>query len=72
MMKLNLHLHVEEVQEVVETAQKEKKIEKKLGDISGAWAVFELEYVKHKVRGRVARKVSTRRERSERRALVQK
>ena len=43
MMKLNLHLHVEEVQEVVETAQKEKKIEKKLGDISGAWAVFELE-----------------------------
>ena len=48
MMKLNLHLHVEEVQEVVETAQKEKKIEKKLGDISGAWAIFELEYVKHK------------------------
>ena len=42
-MKLNLHLHVEEVQEVVETAQMEKKIEKKLGDISGAWAVFELE-----------------------------
>mmetsp|Transcript_16968 Transcript_16968/g.60259 ORF Transcript_16968/g.60259 Transcript_16968/m.60259 type:complete len:4617 (-) Transcript_16968:30-13880(-) len=48
MMKFNLHEYVEEVQEVVETAQKEKKIEKKLEDISASWGGFMLEYVKHK------------------------
>ena len=48
MMALNLHTRVEEVQEVVETAQKEKKIDKKLGDISGAWKEFTIEYRPHK------------------------
>ena len=48
MMALKLHTRVEEVQEVVETAQKEKKIEKKLGDISGAWKEFQIEYRPHK------------------------
>jgi len=48
MMALKLHTRVEEVQEVVETAQKEKKIEKKLADISGAWKEFQIEYRPHK------------------------
>mmetsp|Transcript_14602 Transcript_14602/g.45793 ORF Transcript_14602/g.45793 Transcript_14602/m.45793 type:complete len:4603 (+) Transcript_14602:85-13893(+) len=48
MMALKLHTRVEEVQEVVETAQKEKKIEKKLADISGAWKEFQIDYRPHK------------------------
>ena len=48
MMDLQLHEHVDDVSEIVETAQKEKKIEKKLGDIETAWASFEIEYVPHK------------------------
>merc|ERR1719230_1762296 len=48
MVKLNLQEHVDDVSEIVETAQKEKKIEKKLGDIEKAWGGFEIEYVPHK------------------------
>jgi dynein heavy chain len=49
MMLLNLHLHVEDVSEIVETAQKELKIENKLGVIEKAWTAMTLDYVAHKV-----------------------
>jgi dynein heavy chain len=48
MMVLNLHDHVDEVAEIVETAQKELKIEKKLGEIEDVWAEMVLDYVPHK------------------------
>jgi dynein heavy chain, axonemal len=49
MMALSLHKHVEDVSEVVETAQKELKIENKLQLIDAAWSKLVLDYVPHKV-----------------------
>ena len=48
MMELNLHSHVEDVSMIVETAQKELKIENKLEVIETAWKDMELHYVPHK------------------------
>eukprot|EP00903_Cladosiphon_okamuranus_P006208 g6103.t2 len=48
MMQLNLHAHVEDVSMIVETAQKELKIENKLEVIEAAWKDMELHYVPHK------------------------
>ncbi|CAB1116950.1 unnamed protein product [Ectocarpus sp. CCAP 1310/34] len=48
MMQLNLHAHVEDVSMIVETAQKELKIENKLEVIEAAWRDMELHYVPHK------------------------
>ena len=45
---LQLHLHVDDVAEVVETANKELKIENKLLNIEEAWTGMTLEYVQHK------------------------
>ncbi len=47
-MKLNLHLHVEEVSDVIEAAQREIKIEKKLEIIETTWDSMVLDYVAHK------------------------
>ena len=41
MVSLELHMHVDDVSEIVETAAKEKKIEDKLTIIEDAWAEFE-------------------------------
>lgn len=46
-VKLNLHLHTEDVEEIVETASKELKIERKLRDIENVWRVMTLEYLPH-------------------------
>lgn len=46
-VKLNLHEHVDEVEEVVELATKELKIEKKLKDIETAWRDMPMEYSPH-------------------------
>ena len=43
-MQLNLHLFVDDVSEIVETAQKELKIETKLAAIEKNWAAIELGY----------------------------
>ena len=48
LLRLNLHEHVEDVGEIVETANKELKIEKKLGAIEELWTTLELTYVQHK------------------------
>ncbi|CAN0055637.1 unnamed protein product [Heterosigma akashiwo] len=48
MAALQLHEHVDDVADVVETAQKEQKIETKLGVIERAWADLVLDYVPHK------------------------
>lgn len=48
MMQLNLHSHVEDVSMIVETAQKELKIENKLEVIEAAWKDMVLHYVPHK------------------------
>ena len=48
LLNLKLHLHVEHVEDVVETATKELKIEKKLQGIEETWAGLALEYVPHK------------------------
>jgi dynein heavy chain len=48
LLALELHVHADDVSEIVETANKELKIEKKLGLIEGAWSGLELEYVPHK------------------------
>jgi len=47
MLKLNLHLHVDDVGEIVETANKEQKIEM----IEELWQRLTLEYVPHKDSG---------------------
>eukprot|EP01035_Chromulina_nebulosa_P017812 gene17812-23422_t len=44
-ISLNVHLHVEDVEELVETANKELKIEKKLKDIETIWKDMTLTYV---------------------------
>jgi len=46
-IKLKLHEHVEDVEEIVETASKELKIERKLRDIENIWRDMNLEYVQH-------------------------
>lgn len=46
-VKLNLHQHTEDVEEIVETANKELKIERKLRDIENVWRVMTLEYTPH-------------------------
>ncbi len=47
-MKLNLHEHVEDVSDIIETAQREIKIEKKLQVIETTWDGMVLDYVTHK------------------------
>ena len=48
MISLKLHSHKEEIEDTVETAMKELKIEKKLTEIEGVWSVMELEYWNHR------------------------
>ena len=48
MMSLNLHLHKEAIEDIVETAMKELKIERKLKEIKDSWAIMELDYTPHK------------------------
>ncbi|KAL7443397.1 hypothetical protein ACHAXH_005661 [Discostella pseudostelligera] len=47
MLTLKLHNHQQEIEDIVETAMKELKIEKKLNEIDGLWAVMELQYSAH-------------------------
>ncbi|CEL96675.1 unnamed protein product [Vitrella brassicaformis CCMP3155] len=42
LLKLKLHEHADDVSEIVDQAQKEAKIEKKLGEIKSAWTKLEL------------------------------
>ena len=44
---LKVHEHTEDVEEIVETATKELKIERKLRDIENIWRDMTLEYVPH-------------------------
>lgn len=44
-LQLNLHEHVDAVSDIVETANKELKIEQKLRKIEGAWDSLRLEFV---------------------------
>ena len=48
MMALNLHKHKEAIEEIVETAMKELKIEKKLKEIEEVWSTMEIDYAPHK------------------------
>ena len=48
MMSLNLHLHKDAIEEVIETATKELKIEKKLAEIEEIWSRMQIDYVAHK------------------------
>ncbi len=48
LFSLQLHLHADDVLSIVETAEKEMKIERKLNQIENAWAGLALEYVQHK------------------------
>lgn len=48
MLVLKLHTHVEETSEIVDTANKESKIEKKMEEIEAAWRQFTLDFVQHK------------------------
>ncbi|KAL7445854.1 hypothetical protein ACHAXM_010428 [Skeletonema potamos] len=48
MLTLQLHRHKEGIEEIVETAMKELKIENKLSEIEGVWAAMQLDYVAHK------------------------
>jgi len=48
MMMLNLHEHKEAIEEIVETAMKELKIEKKLKEIELVWSSMEIDYAPHK------------------------
>lgn len=47
MMALNLHLQKDAIEEIVETAMKELKIEKKLKEIEQVWSNMELTYAPH-------------------------
>ena len=47
-MQLRLHLYLEPVQDIVETAAKELKIETKLNKIEAIWAGLALEFVPFK------------------------
>jgi dynein heavy chain len=46
-VNLGIHKFSDDVEEIVETASKELKIERKLKDIEGAWRLMELDYVPH-------------------------
>ena len=46
-LALKLHEHTEDVEEVIETATKELKIERKLRDIEVAWRDLTMDYVPH-------------------------
>ena len=48
MMILNLHQHKEAIEDIVETAMKELKIERKLKEIKELWAGMEIDYESHK------------------------
>jgi len=48
MIEFDIHEKPDDVSEVVETAQKELKIESKLKGIEAQWADFELQFVQHK------------------------
>ena len=48
MIMLNLHDNKEAIEDIVETAMKELKIERKLKEIEGVWGAMVLEYVPHK------------------------
>ena len=48
MMSLNLHLHREGIEEIIETAMKELKIERKLKEIQELWSTMKLDYASHK------------------------
>jgi dynein heavy chain len=48
LFNLQLHLHADDVLGIVETAEKEMKIEKKLNQIENTWAGLSLEYTQHK------------------------
>jgi dynein heavy chain, axonemal len=46
-VKLGIHNHAEDIEEVIETASKELKIERKLKDIETIWRTMVLDYVPH-------------------------
>ena len=48
MLVLKLHTHVDESSEIVDTANKELKIEKKMDEIEKAWKAFNLDFVQWK------------------------
>lgn len=48
LLKLQLHTHADDVMEIVETASKELKIERKLEAIETRWNQLNLDYVPHK------------------------
>lgn len=47
-LNANLHLHTEEVQDIVDTASKEFKIECKLENIRSTWNVLQLSFTRHR------------------------
>ena len=47
-MQMRLHLHADDVLDIVETAVKERKIEGKLDIISSVWASLSLNFEQHK------------------------
>eukprot|EP00957_Ditylum_brightwellii_P060728 4610074-Ditylum_brightwellii.AAC.1 len=47
-MMLELHKHKEAIEDIVETAMKELKIEKKLKEIESLWSEMELDYAPHR------------------------
>ena len=48
LLRLNLHLHVDDVSEIVEVAQKELKIEAKINNIEDVWSNFNLQFDRHR------------------------
>ena len=48
LLNLKLHLHAERVSEIVDAANKEQKIERKMDEIEAAWRCANLDYVPHK------------------------
>merc|ERR1711871_127875 len=46
-VKLKLHEHGDDCEDIIDTAAKELKIEKKLTDIEKLWRVLELDYIPH-------------------------
>jgi dynein heavy chain len=48
LIALKLHLHADDVSEIVETANKELKVDNKLKGIEQTWASLQLEFVQHK------------------------
>ena len=48
LLSLQLHEHTEDVEDIVETASKEQKIDKKLTGIEETWASLQLDFVQHK------------------------